>query len=149
MRVKLVFNSNTKTYAFVDDDTEEEYEAEYLEIHTMKGVYYLRTLPSGEQTIREEINILDYKEGMTIQGAIWFWHNGVHTTRCYNPVRQLWEHYGDYNSQTRAIEIDILNWILAQPPQKDQLQLIHEAERENVEKTFTELGKVLDKEVSK
>lgn len=42
------------------------------------------------------------------------------------------------------VQADTLKWVLAQPPQLDQMKAAYEEDREGVEKEFTEIEKCVN-----
>lgn len=135
-RFRLKFNTDRKTYELIGDMRKTKNRI-FVEIETGKGVYCLRTMPC--QSVNDYMSLLD-KPNHMFHGVLWQSRSNM-----FNPIRNCMETYGSWDEQLDAIQLDILNWVLAQPPQKDQLQMIHDAERENVSQTFQQLDQTLSK----
>lgn len=131
-RLRLKFNPERKTYEFIGDDFISD-NFSCVEIETCKGVYVLRTMPF--QNKYQNMIPMECDDSV-LDGILWGNIFGV-----YNPIRNCVEMCGNTYNQFHAIECDMMNWVLQQPPQKDQLQMTHEVERESVLQTFQELSK--------
>lgn len=119
------------TWNMITDD-----DADIIEIQTWKGMY---TIPKPE-LLPTIMDAYAYCEDV----PFWSGLDWPSTCYAYSPHKQQWLQYnGTREDALSKIQADTLAWVLAQPPQLDQMKAAYEIDRESVEKEFTEIVHVI------